>query len=455
MYCFVVAWFRPRRCGHRQSGSSLSKTVTNAALYLNVQSAKEFALKLLGRPEERVAVALSFMYFVLLLAAYYAIRPVRDAFLVGLGTAEIKYLVAAVFFVMLAIAPLFGFLMAHVPRRKLLPAIYAFFVLNLIAFAIAFATPGLGAWPARLFYVWVTVFNMFVASVFWSFMADIWREEQGRRLFGFIAAGGSVGGLLGPTLAQSFAKGIGASGVTLLAALMLSGTVVCLLLLAKIAPNNAAQNTQSEKAFSGSSWQGVILVARSPFLLGIALLLVVGVVTAQFSYAETARLAKEAFDSPEARTMFFARLDFWTNVIALILQAGVVGALTTRFGIVAPLVGLAIIAFFAYGALALSPVLMTLGLSNIARRSAEFGVGKPARDMLYTVATPQEKYLAKNVIDTVVSRGGDVVGSWIYSVLTMLGVGLAGFGAISAATMIGATFIALAIAQGYRRRGGK
>jgi AAA family ATP:ADP antiporter len=299
------------------------------------------------------------------------------------------------------------------------------------------------------------VFNFFVVSVFWSFMADIWREEQGRRLFGAIAAGGSVGGLVGPFLTEILVGRIGNAGVTALAAILLSGTIWCLLRLRTMSSHEEPAKIAKQAAFSGSVWQGFILVLRSPFLLGIAALVLVGTITAQFGYSETARLAKESFSTPEARTAFFANLDFWTNAIALVLQALVVGLLTARFGIATPLVGLAIIGFFAYGALALSPLLSTLAISNIARRSGEFGLGKPARDMLYTVATPQEKYLAKNVIDTVLSRGGDVVAVWIYSGLTLLGVGLAGLGAIAATAMIGAVMVALAVVRGYRRRGGK
>jgi AAA family ATP:ADP antiporter len=407
------------------------------------------------RAGEGPALALSFLYFLLLLASYYAVRSVRDALVSGLGAVELKFLNTTVFFVMLTITPLFGFLVTHVPRRKLLPAIYAFFAANLLCFAIAFSISDLGAWPARLFYVWLNVFNMFVVSVFWSFMADIWREEQGRRLFGVIAAGGSLGGLIGPALTTLLVTFIGTSGVVLVAAILLSGTVICLLLLGKIANLSGASRTQPTRALHGSSWQGFITVLRSPFLLGIAALVLIGSLTSQFAYNESLRLVREAFVAPEGRAAFFASVDFWTNVVALILQALAVGALTVRLGIVAPLIGLMIVGFFSFGALALSPILMTMAISNVARRSAEFGLGKPARDMLYTVATPQEKYLAKNVIDTVIARGGDVTGAWVYSGLTALGMMLAGFGAISAVAMIGSVIVSLAVVRGYHARGGK
>jgi AAA family ATP:ADP antiporter len=403
---------------------------------------------------ERRAFALSFAYFLLLLCSYYLLRPVRDALVSGLDTDEIKYLSSAVFIVMLCVAPLFGMLMARIPRRTLLPFIYAFFVVNLLLFAVLFHQDANGVWPARIFYVWVTVFNFFVVSVFWSFMADIWREEQGRRLFGAIAAGGSCGGLLGPAFARQFADDVGTSGLTLCAAVLLSGAIICLILLRRDAQPNTTSTTNQQSALHGSGWQGILLILRSPFLLGIASLVVIGSIAAMFAYTETSRLAKELLDTPQARTAFFAQIDLWTNLVALLLQAVIVGPLTSRLGVVAPLLGLGVIACIAFGAVALMPTLWVLGASNVARRAAEFGLGKPGRDMLYTVTTPQEKYLAKNVIDTLLARSGDLVGGWIYATLTLMGLTLAGFGWVAAGMMVGSVAVALGVVRGYRARGG-
>lgn len=378
----------------------------------------------------------------------------RDGLIAGAGTDQIKFLSVVVLVTMLAITPLFGALMAHVPRYKLLPAIYIFAVANLLLFALAFTRPEYTQWSTRAFYIWVTVFNLFVISVFWSFMADIWNAEQGRRLFGVIAAGGSLGGLLGPMLAQNFAARFGNSGLTVIAALLLCGAVVCLLLLGRIARRAPAKEVQVTKAFGGSSWQGVLLVLRSPFLLGIAALVILGSIVAMFAYIELARLAREAFDTPETRTAFFARFDFWTNISALVLQGLVVGLITSRWGIKIPLIGLAIIGCISFIPIALSPVLATLAITNVIRRASEYGLGKPIRDMLYTVSTPQEKYLAKNVIDTVIYRGADAVGSWVHTFLLALGVTLAGLGWVAAAVMGTTMFIAAAVAKGYRQRGG-
>lgn len=400
------------------------------------------------------ALIVSFFYFFFLLGSYYILRPVRDSLVSGLGTDEVKFLSIFVFFAMLAVAPLFGALMTRFPRRKLLPVIYAFFAINLLLFAPAFSSPQALANATRLFYVWITVFNMFVVSVFWSVMADIWTESQGRRFFGVIAAGGSAGGLCGSYIAQLLVQQLGNQGLTVLAACILGCTVACLLYLNKHRAVDRG-NAQAEAAFTGSSWQGIVLVARSPFLLGIAALVTIGAGAAMFAYIETGKLAKELLTTPEARTIFFARIDLWTNIAALIFQLLVVGLLTSRFGIVAPLVGLAIIGCLSFGALALSPFLMTLGTANVARRAAEFGLGKPGRDMLYTVTTPQEKYLAKNVIDTVIARGADVLGGWSHGVLSAIGLTLVGISWVAATAMAFAMFIALRVVRGYRARGGK
>jgi len=414
------------------------------------------------RPSEAITLALSFAYFMLLLASYYTLRPVRDGLVALLGTDELKYLNLVVLGAMLVLTPVYGELMARIPRASLLPAIYLFAIVNLLAFAFAFSNPAWLAMSTRIFFVWVMVFSMFVISVFWSFMADIWNEEQARRLFGVIAAGGSVGGLLGPLLAQQLVGRIGNSGLVLNAAILLGGALICLITLARKkrttseAPlNSVAAGQGSQQAFGGSSWQSLILVLRSPFLLGVAALVCISAIVAQFAYIETGRLAREMYATQQELTMFFARVDFWTNCVTLGFQTLVVGFLTSRFGIKAPLMGLAIIGCLSFIPVALSPVLSTLALTNVIRRASEYGLGKPGRDMLYTVTTHQEKYLAKNVIDTLIYRGSDSLGNWLHSALIAVGLSLVGL-SWAAAALVGASMvIALAVVRGYHFRGGK
>jgi AAA family ATP:ADP antiporter len=311
----------------------------------------------------------------------------------------------------------------------------------------------------RVFFVWVMVFNMFIISVFWSFMADIWNEEQGRRLFGAIAAGGSCGGLIGPTLAQQFVNRIGNAGMMVMAAILLTGAVVCLLILTRIgnhAKNHAApiKTAAAEKAFGGSSIQSLRLVLQSPFLIGIAALVCVSSVVAQFAYVETGRLAREAFATQPELTRFFARIDLWTNSLTLVFQAVVTGLLTSRFGIKAPLIGMSLIAFVSFIPVAIAPALGTLAITNVIRRASEYGLGKPGRDMLYTVTTPQEKYLAKNVIDTLIYRGSDSLGNWLHTLLLALGFTIVGISWTAATLLVISLAVAALVVRGYHRRGG-
>jgi AAA family ATP:ADP antiporter len=373
----------------------------------------------------------------------------------------LKYLNLVVLGVMLILTPIFGRLMSSIPRAQLLPRIYLFAIVNLLAFVFALANPAWLAITTRVFFVWVMVFNMFVISVFWSFMADIWNEEQGRRLFGFIAAGGSVGGLIGPKLAKFLAQPIGNSGLVLVAAALLAGAWCCLFVLARrSAASIATQSVRSTiatdtKAFGGSSLQSIQLVLRSPFLLGIAALVCISSVVAQFAYVETGRLAKVIYTTQHEITMFYADIDFWTNAVTLVFQAVVVGLLTSRFGIRAPLVGMSIIGGLSFVAIAISPGLGMLAATNVVRRASEYGLGKPGRDMLYTVTTPQEKYLAKNVIDTLVYRGSDSLGNWLHSAIIALGLSLVGLSWTAVALSAGSVLIALATVRGYTGRGGK
>jgi len=411
------------------------------------------------RPGEAKTVILSFSYFVLLMASYYILRPVRDGSVALLGTDELKYLNLVVLAAMLILTPIFGSLMSRIPRAQLLPRIYGFAIANLLAFAFALTNPAWLEMTTRVFFVWVMVFSMFVISVFWSFMADIWNEEQGRRLFGFIAAGGSVGGLIGPKLAKYLAQPIGNSGLVIIAAALLTGALLCLTMLARNA-KPAAKHTlstaaQDNQGFGGSSLQSIKLVFSSPFLLGIAALVCISAVVAQFAYVETGRLARQMYTTQHEVTMFFADVDFWTNSVTLVFQAVIVGMLTSRFGIKAPLLGLAIIGSLSFVAVALSPVLGMLAATNVIRRASEYGLGKPGRDMLYTVTTPQEKYLAKNVIDTLIYRGSDSLGNWLHSGAVLIGLSLVGLSWLAVGLLACSVFIALATVRGYYARGGK
>jgi len=406
-------------------------------------------------PGERRRLALSFAYFALLLASYYLIRPVRDALAAGSGAASIKYLATAVFVVMLAIVPLFGWLVARVRRSVLVPLTYGCFALQLLAFAALFRLDPESVWAARVFYVWTTVFNLFVVSVFWSFMADIWREEEGRRLFGVIAAGGSLGGIAGPALARALAGQVGTAGLTLIAAALLAATIVTIVLLGRErrAPP-AAGAAAPEQPVGGAVLAGLWRLAASPFLLGIAALVALGSLLGMIVYIELARAAATGFATAAARTAFYSERDLWVNGASLVLQLAVVGPLALRFGVRPLLAGTAALAFAGFALLAAMPLPGMLLALNVLLRTTEFGIGKPNRDMLYTVVDAETKYKVKNVVDTVVYRGSDVLSGWAHAALGLLGLSLAGIAAVAAAAALALVAIAWAVGTGYRRRGG-
>ena len=402
-------------------------------------------------------VQLSAAYFALLLASYYLIRPVRDALAAGSGAANIKYLATAVFVVMLALVPLFGALVARVRRSRLLPLTYAFFAAQLIVFAVLFRLAPNAAWTARVFYVWTTVFNMFVVSVFWSFMADIWREEEGRRLFGVIAAGGSLGGIAGPLAAHALVGTVGPAGLTLIAAALLAGTVAAIVLLGRENRGVAGRGATvalPEEPVGGAILAGLTRLVRSPFMLGIAALVALSSLLGMFVYIEMAKSAASEFASAAERTAYFSQRDLWVNGASLALQLAAVGPLAARFGVRPLLAGTASIALAAFAGLAAAPAAGMLLAVNVLLRTAEFGIGKPDRDMLYTVVDPETKYKVKNVVDTVVVRGSDVLSGWAHAALGALGLTLAGIAAVGVAVAAALVAIAWAVGSGYRRRGG-
>ncbi len=232
--------------------------------------------KLSAKRQEWPALIGSFAYFFSLLCGYYIIRPVRDEMGVQAGLASLPWLFTVVFFVMLALMPVFGWLVSHVPRRRLLPALYTFFAINLIGFYICMTHNPAGfdsKEVAKVFYIWVTVFNLFAMSVFWSFMVDLWDKEQAKRLFGFIAAGGTLGALAGPTLTAVFVKSIGVPALLLLSAGFMLLCVAIIVWLGRIGAASGAITVDEERAMGGSLWDGLKLVATKPLLIWLCVLM--------------------------------------------------------------------------------------------------------------------------------------------------------------------------------------
>ena len=378
------------------------------------------------RPGEGRALCWSFAYFFCLLAGYYVLRPLRDEMGVAGGVRNLQWLFTATFLTMLAAVPLYGALVARLPRRRFIPVVYHFFAANIAIFWLLLTFDVERLMVARVFFVWISVFNLFAVSVFWSFMADLFSSEQGKRLFAFIAAGGTAGALAGPVLTIWLALPLGPANLLLVAALFLEIAVLCVRRLEQAAPQ--AETRIPEKAgtvaLGGGGFDGIAMLLRSPYLAGIALWVALLSVTGTFLYFQQANIVAAASDDPAVRTRMFASIDLAVGLLTVAVQFFATGKLIERFGIGAAVAFLPLVFAAGFAALAAVPVLAVVVAFQALQRTANFAVSNPAREVLFTVLAREEKYKAKNVIDIVVFRGADAAGGWLFAALRSLGVEL-------------------------------
>lgn len=386
-----------------------------------------------AQPAELLAALSAFLYIFSLLCSYYVLRPVRDAMGIAGGVENLPWLFAGTFTAMLAVVPAYGWLCGRFARAVFLPWVYLFFISNILIFYFAFLTSPDDPWVARVFFIWVSVFNLFVVSVFWSFMADLFAEEQAKRLFGFFAAGGSAGALTGPALTALLAESWGLVNLLLLSASILFLTVILIRVLlhwersSPASKLNIEGNIQSEdKPIGGNPFAGISLFFKSRYLLGIGAFIVLYTAMGTFMYLQQAELVRDAFATSAERTQLFAGVDFAVNTLAIFTQLFLTGRVVKKFGMTITLMALPVFMIFGFIALAIAPILPVLIVVQVIRRAGNYAITRPGREMLFTVLDKESKYKAKNVIDTVVYRGGDVVNAWFFKALGMLGLALAG-----------------------------
>jgi AAA family ATP:ADP antiporter len=378
----------------------------------------------------------SFSYFFALLCSYYILRPMRDEMGILGGVENLQWLFTGTLAAMTAAVPLFGWVSSRFPRKRFLPYVYLFFAATLVLFYVVMAGPVATAAVARAFFIWVSVFNLFVVSVFWSFMTDLYSNAQARRLFGFIAAGGTVGALAGPALTALLVQPLGARNLLLVSAAFLSWAVLC---IARLSAWSEANRTAGEKAPSapkaerigGSAWAGITLVVRSPYLLGICLLMLLFTTLATFLYFMQAQIIRDAFSDSAERTAVFAAIDLAVNALTLGLQVFLTSRIIKWFGLAAGLALIPVLLAAGFAVLGIAPVLAALLAVQVIRRAGNYALMRPYREMLYVVLSREEKYKAKNFIDTVVYRTGDAASAWVYAGMRSLGLGLSAIAAIA------------------------
>ena len=392
---------------------------------------------------EMYAVALSFVFFFCVLAGYYVMRPVREQLSAAVGSTQLPWFYAATFVATLALTPLFAALVSRWPRPVVVPLVYAFFIACLLAFVPLFTVHGLLSPRAlgAVFFVWVSVFSLFAASVFWSFMADIWDQQQARRLFPVIALGGTAGAIAGPLITRSLVELIGIAPLLVVAAALLGVAMACVVLLGRWSRvHGMRREARHEAAVGGGMFDGLKQVFADPFMRSMALLMLLGDCIGTINYALVTDYSGATFHDAIARTRFAANLDLSTNILQVLVQLTVTRWLLVRHG-AAPVIAVwasATVLVLLGVLLSADPHAPLIGplpwvaVALVVSRGLNYGMNGPARESLFAQLPRSQRYKGKNAVDTAVWRFGDVTTAWTMNGLRAVSVGVAGFAGIAA-----------------------
>ncbi len=373
---------------------------------------------------------LSALYFFLIMAGYFIIRPLRDEMGIAGGVRNLPWLFTGTLVGMLLTHPIYTAMVSRLPRRRFIPLSYNLFALCMLVFFVLLGTlpETQTVWVGRAFYIWTSVFNLFVVSIFWSIMADIFKPGQGARLFGFIAVGGTAGAMAGSTITAALAQQIPPRYLLLVSIALIELAVIIALTLMRGNSESAAEDSgvSNDEVIGGGVMAGISAVFRSPYLLGIVSYMLLYTITATFLYFEQAEIVSEIFSDRGARTAFFAKLDLAVNTLTIVTQIFLTGRIVRWFGVAFSLAWLPLVCVIGFFGLGLAPTLGVLAAFQIFRRASNYAVARPCREMLYTVLPREVKYKAKNFVDTFVYRAGDQVGAWSYAAMGWLGLGMTG-----------------------------
>jgi ATP:ADP antiporter, AAA family len=382
-------------------------------------------------PQERAAALWSFAYFFALLAGYYVLRPLRDQMAITGGVRNLPWMFTATFVTLLVAQPLYGMLVAKLPRARFIPIVNHFFVANLALFWLFFTLQIDTALVARIFYVWVAVFSLFTVAVFWSFMADIFTADQGKRLFGFIGAGGTAGALLGPVITIWLSVPFGPINLLIAAMVLLEVAVFCVWRLEHAVTVSVVGHGHDER-LGGSAFAALPELIRSPYLLGLAAWISLQSFCATILYFEQIHMVAAEIHGAGAQTRIFAAIDLAVNLLTLATQLVATGQLLKRFGTGVAAGALPIVYVIGFAAVFFVPTLAVVLGVQVAQRWIHFAFANPARQVFYTVLGREEKYKAKNLIDVVIYRGSDALYGWVFDSLQVIGLKLGTIALVSA-----------------------
>jgi AAA family ATP:ADP antiporter len=393
--------------------------------------------QILSKIKEREikAVIFSFLFVVVLMTAYYILRPVRDAMASDWTDAEVSLLWTLNFFISAGIVALYGAAVSKFRFRLLVPTMYGIFALSFVIFYFLGSISEDRILIDKAFYVWVSVFSLFHISIFWSFMSELFTKEQSGRLFGIIAAGASIGGLIGPSLTAFFSVSLGIDSLMLIGSMMLLIPIPIIFYLQLLKTTDLNNGTSdlppTNQPIGGNPIAGFKMLFSNPYLISIALFIFLYTGISSFVYFELKNLLSD-LSRPE-RTMIWAQMDLAVNVLSISMGLFVTGRIVSRFGMPVTIALVPVIVCIGLLVLAISPLLGVVMILQIVRRAGNYGVTRPAREMLFTLVDRETRFKAKPVIDIVAYRGSDMLMAWLFTGLTQgLGLGLAAVAAIGA-----------------------
>lgn len=406
-------------------------------------------------PHELTATLLSFFFVLVLMAAYFIMRPVRDAMASDWSDVEVSLLWTMTFVLSLLAVSLYGAAISFVKFRYLVPGVYAFFAAS---FFLLYAGSTYISDPVLIdksFYVWLSVFSLFHLSVFWSFMSDLFNKEQAPRLFGFIATGSSVGAIIGPILTALLVEKIGTEKLMLVSATLLLIPIPIILVLERLKTSalgnqDVGAALSAQQAVGRNPLAGFSLFLSSPYLIGIGCFIVLYVGISSFVYFELKNLL-EVF-TREERTQIWAAIDFAVNSLAILTAMFLTSRIATRFGMATTLALVPFLIVLGMLVIAVSPVIAVVASLQVARRAGNYAITRPGREMLFTVVDRETRFKAKPVIDIVLYRGGDMVTAWAFTLLTTVaGLGLGAVAVVGALIAAVWGMVGVYLGRSYKR----
>lgn len=373
-------------------------------------------------------------YGFFIMFSYYILRAVRDE-ISSADRGNLQILWTAVFLVMLVAVPLYSWVTSRMSRGKFVPLANRFFIACLVGFwlALVFLPDGARPWIDRVFYVFSSVFALFVVTIFWGLVADCFTNNQGRRMFAFIAVGSSIGAIVGSSVTAILATKVPVLSLLLIACVPLEVASWCALVLhRRFATGSVSGEGERDRAVEGNAWSGMKAVFSSRYLTGIALFILLMTFVSTMLYFQQAHLIAQAFDDRGVRTAFFAKIDIAVNVLTIAFQVYLTARIMKWVGVGVTLAAIPVLMTAGFVSLGIYPTLAILVVVQVMYRAGRYGLTKPAREVLWTVLGREAKYKSKPFLDAAVYRGGDLVSGWIYTGLAAVGLSIGAIALVAA-----------------------